>query len=95
MSLWRITVKNSGCLNGIRLERGMSVQVVSTAHPLTSSGLGLVRDAFIRIYGIDLKAANALGGACLDVKKEGSRQRRSFHSAFFLSFSSNSSLYFS
>ena len=71
MSLWRITVKNSGCLNGIRLERGMSVQVVSTAHPLTSSGLGLVRDAFIRIYGIDLKAANALGGAYLDVKKEG------------------------
>lgn len=70
MSLWRITVKNSGCLNGIRLERGMSVQVVSTAHPLTSSGLGLVRDAFIRIYGVDLKAIGALNGSYLDAKKE-------------------------
>ena len=71
MSLWKVTIKNSRYVNGVRIERGMSVQVVSTAHPLTSSGLGLVRDAFIRIYGIDLKAANALGGACLDVKKEG------------------------
>ena len=71
MSLWRITVKNSGCLNGIRLERGMSVQVVSTAHPLTSSGLGLVRDAFIRMYCIDLNEANALCGGCLDVKNDG------------------------
>ena len=70
MSLWRITVKNSGCLNGIRLERGMRVQVVSTAHPLTSSGLGLVRDAFIRIYGVDLKAIGALNGSYLDAKKE-------------------------
>ena len=70
MSLWRITVKNSGCLNGIRLERGMSVQVVSTAHPLTSSGLGLVRAAFIRIYGVDLKAIGALNGSYLDAKKE-------------------------
>lgn len=70
MSLWKVSVKNSGYLNGIRLERGMSVQVVSTAHPLTSSGLSLVRDAFIRIYGIDLKSANVLSGAYLDVKKE-------------------------
>ena len=70
MSLWRITVKNSGCLNGIRLERGMSVQVVSTAHPLTSSGLSLVRDAFIRIYGVDLKDIGALNGSYLDAKKE-------------------------
>lgn len=70
MSLWKVTIKNSRYVNGVRIERGMSVQVVSTAHPLTSSGLGLVRDAFIRIYGIDLKAANALGGAYLDAKKE-------------------------
>ena len=71
MSLWKVTIKNSRYVNGVRIERGMSVQVPSTVHPLSSSGLGLVRDAFIRIYGIDLKAANALGGACLDVKKEG------------------------
>lgn len=71
MSLWKVTIKNSRYVNGVRIERGMSVQVPSTVHPLTSSGLSLVRDAFIRIYGIDLKAANALGGACLDVKKEG------------------------
>lgn len=71
MALWKVTIKNSRYVNGVRIERGMSVQVPSTVHPLSSSGLSLVRAAFIRIYGIDLKAANALSGACLDVKKEG------------------------
>ena len=70
MSLWKVTIKNSRYVNGVRIERGMSVQVVSTAHPLTSSGLGLVRDAFIRIYGVDLKAIGALNGSYLDAKKE-------------------------
>ena len=63
MSLWKVTIKNSRYVNGVRIERGMSVQVPSTVHPLSSSGLSLVRDAFIRIYGVDLKAIGALNGS--------------------------------
>ena len=54
MSLWKVTIKNSRYVNGVRIERGMSVQVPSTVHPLTSSGLSLVR----------------LNGSYLDAKKE-------------------------
>ena len=67
MSLWKVTIKNSRYVNGVRR---MSVQVPSTVHPLSSSGLSLVRDAFIRIYGVDLKAIGALNGSYLDAKKE-------------------------
>ena len=63
MSLWKVTIKNSRYVNGVRIERGMSVQVPSTVHPL-------LRDAFIRIYGVDLKAIGALNGSYLDAKKE-------------------------
>lgn len=55
--------------NGARLERGMSVEVAtqSFSNPVLTNGGQAVADAFMRIYGIDIKKAGALNMAYLDV----------------------------
>ena len=59
--------------NGIRIEPGMSVDVVSNSmsNPLTTNGGQLVADAFMRVYGIDLKRIGALSTVYLDVVRVG------------------------
>ncbi len=70
MSLFLITVKTSENANGTRLEKGMSVEVVSTySNPLSTNGGHEVQDAFIRKYNIDLKKINRLSLSYFDVKK--------------------------
>ena len=71
--LYRVTVKNSKNCNGVRLERGMSVDVVtnSMSNPVTTNGGQPVVDAFMRIYGIDIRKAGALSMAWLDVERIG------------------------
>lgn len=57
--------------NGVRLERGMSVDVAtqSLSNPVLTNGGQTVADAFMRIYGIDIKKAGALNMAYLDVER--------------------------
>ena len=71
--LYRVTVKTSKNSNGVRLERGMSVDVVtnSMSNPVTTNGGQPVADAFMRIYGIDIRQAGALNMAYLDVERIG------------------------
>ena len=70
MSLFKITVKSSRVLNGLRLEKGMSVEVPSKySNPLTTNGGHEVQDAFMRVYGVDLKKATCLSSVYLDVQK--------------------------
>ena len=71
MPLYRISVKTPKNTNGIRLERGMSVDVVtnSFSNPITTNGGQPVVDAFMRIYGIDIKKAGALNMVCLDCQR--------------------------
>ena len=71
--LYRITVKNSKLTSGIRVEKGMSVDVVSNSmsNPVVTNGGQAVVDAFMRIYGIDIKKAGALSMAYLDVERIG------------------------
>lgn len=71
--LYRVTVKNSKISSGIRLERGMSVDVVtnSMSNPITTNGGQPVVDAFMRIYGIDIRKAGALNMVYLDVERIG------------------------
>lgn len=73
MPLFRVTVKQSKLSSGIRIERGMSVDVVtnSMSNPLTTNGGQAVADAFMRIYGVDMKRLNALSTVCLDVERIG------------------------
>ena len=73
MPLYRITVKTRVVTNGIRLEPGMSVEVVSNSFidPVHTNGGQAVADAFMRIYGIDIKRAGALNSVFLNVDRIG------------------------
>lgn len=73
MPLFQVTVKSAKNSNGIRLERGMSVQVVtqSMSNPVITNGGQAVADAFMRIYGIDIRRAGALNMVNLDVERIG------------------------
>ena len=71
--VYRVTVKSSKLTSGIRVERGMSVDVVTNniTNPVTTNGGQAVVDAFMRIYGIDIRKAGALSMAYLDVQRIG------------------------
>ena len=73
MPLFRITVKQSRNSNGVRIEKGMSVEVVtqSMSNPVSTNGGQVVSDAFMRLYGVDIKKAGALSMVYLDVVKVG------------------------
>jgi hypothetical protein len=71
MPRFRITTKNRKNVNGIRIEPGMSVEVVtqSMSNPVITNGGQTVIDAFYRIYGIDIKKAGCLNMIDLSVEK--------------------------
>lgn len=73
MPRFRITVKQRKNCNGIMLEPGMSVEVVTQtfSNPVNVNGGQVVADAFMRIYDVDLKRANALTTSILDVERIG------------------------
>jgi hypothetical protein len=73
MALFRITVKQKVRTNGIVLDPGMQVEVVTQSYsdPVHTNGGQVVADAFMRIYGVDIKKAGALNGIYLDVKQIG------------------------
>ena len=66
-----ITTKSRLNINGIRIEPGMQVEVISQSfsNPVTTNGGQPVIDAFMRIYGIDIKRAGARSMVHLDVKQ--------------------------
>lgn len=69
MPIFRVTVKQMKLSGGMRIERGMSVDVVtnSMSNPLTTNGGQAVVDAFMRVYGVDMKKLGALSTVYLDV----------------------------
>lgn len=71
MARFRITTKRVKNSNGIRIEPGMSVEVVtqSMSNPVTTNGGQVVVDAFYRIYGIDIKRVGALSMTELHVEQ--------------------------
>ena len=73
MALFQITTKHGKSVNDMRIEPGMTVQVVtqSMSNPVTTNGGQPVIDAFMRIYGIDIKKAGCLNMADLDVERVG------------------------
>ncbi len=73
MPLFRVTTKQRSSCNGIRIEPGMSVQVVtnSFSDPIHTNGGQPVIDAFMRVYGIDIKKAGCLNSVYLNCERIG------------------------
>ena len=68
--LYKVTVKSNLNSNGVRLEKGMSVEVPSQSLPLsTMDGKERINEAFKAKYGVDVKKACALQSIYLDVAK--------------------------
>lgn len=73
MPVFRVTTKARKQTSGILIEPGMSVQVVTQSfnNPVCTNGGQEVVDAFMRMYGIDVKKAGVLSTAWLDVERVG------------------------
>lgn len=72
MALFKATVKSTKVTNGVRLEKGMSVDFPSNyGAPLSTNGGVDVIDAFQRKYGVDIKKAGAVSSAYIEVVKVG------------------------
>ena len=57
--------------NGIVLDPGVSVNVSTQSYsdPVHTNGGQVVADAFMRIYGVDIKKAGALNDVYLEVDR--------------------------
>ena len=66
-----ITTKRMCNNNGIRIEPGMSVEVItqSMSNPVLTNGGQSVVDAFTRIYCIDIRKVGALNMNYLNVER--------------------------
>ena len=72
MSLFKATIKSTKLTNGVRLEKGMSVDFPSSyGSPLSTNGGKEVIDAFMRKYGVDIKKAGAVSSSYIEVIKIG------------------------
>ncbi|MBQ5452198.1 MAG: hypothetical protein IIU03_00855 [Bacteroidales bacterium] len=73
MALYQVTVKKQWRSAGQLIEPGMSVQVATDilADPVLIQGGQLVRNAFLRIYGVDLQEMRALNTLVLESKRIG------------------------
>jgi hypothetical protein len=71
MARFRITTTQMKNCNGVRIEPGMTVEVVtqSMSNPVSINGGQVVADAFMRVYGIDIKKAGALSMVNLNVEQ--------------------------
>ena len=71
MPTFVITTTRANNTNGIRIEPGMQVKVVtnSFSNPVITNGGQPVIDAFMRMYGIDIKKAGCLNMVYLDVER--------------------------
>ena len=73
MPRFRITTKTRRVTNGIIIEPEMSAEVItqSFCNPVSNNGGQAVADAFMRIYGIDIKKAGVLSTTYLNVERVG------------------------
>lgn len=71
MPRFLITTKQMKNANGIRIEPGMSVEVItqSMTNPVLANEGQPVVDAFMLIYGIDLRQAGVLNMTYLNVER--------------------------
>ena len=67
MALYRVRTKRRKCCNGVNIEPGMEVQVVTPLNNTVQvNNWQYVEDAFLRVFGISLRKANCLNVSDLD-----------------------------
>lgn len=73
MPRFLITTKQRTQMNGIHIEPGMTVEVITSSQtgPLLMNDGQPVVDAFYRIYGIDIRRAGVCSPVYLDVRQIG------------------------
>ena len=70
MALFRATAKMTQVTNGVRLEKGMSVDFPSQhGAPMSTNGGKDVIDAFERKYGIDIRKGHFNSSSYIHVEK--------------------------
>lgn len=73
MALWKISVKNSGIINGVRIEKGMSIEYVTktTTPPLQSLSQhkDTINQLFRNKYGVDLDKAGIINVGRMSCEK--------------------------
>ena len=71
MAKYRIITKHLRTTYGVRIESGMSVEVITPTigNPVVNNGGTLVQQAFLRIYGVDIKMAGCLNMGELRVEE--------------------------
>lgn len=69
MALWKFTTKMTRTCNGVHIEKGMTVEVVTTttSNPLNNpQGRDQIAAAFMNKYGVDMKKGQNLTSGYLD-----------------------------
>lgn len=71
MALYRVTAKKTENRSGVKLEKGMSVEVShDNSNPIQfTKGRTAIRDAFLRIYGIDVNGFLSFYSSYFEVEK--------------------------
>ena len=70
LALYRVRTKRRKCCNGINIEPGMEVQVVTPLNNTVQvNNWQYVEDAFMRVFGISLRKANCLNVSDLEITK--------------------------
>ena len=70
MALYRVRTKRRKCCNGVNIEPGMEVQVVTPLNNTVQvNNWQYVEDAFMRVFGISLRKANCLNVSDLEIVK--------------------------
>ena len=69
MPIWKFTTKMKRNCNGVFIEKGMTVEVVTptTSNPLNNpQGRDQISAAFMTKYGVNMKKAQSLSSGYLD-----------------------------
>ena len=70
MALYKVKTKCRKCCNGVNIEPGMEVQVVTPLNNTVQvNNWQYVEDAFMRVFGISLRKANCLSPSWLEITK--------------------------
>lgn len=74
MALWRITIKQSGTINAVRIEKGMSVELAtnSSTPPLQVINYkNTIAQLFKNKYGVDVLKASAVNPGRMSCERIG------------------------